>query len=504
MAILPEVIATGDKSWQNRHETFIQPIDNLFTIMNGDSGNLINDYNATTTAIQTLLGNAVVAKRTLRALGGCWSFSDIAATDGWLVNTLNLNLLFRISGNSIDAKYTGDFNQLLFVQCGTSIQELNRYLEPLGKALKTTGASNGQTIVGATSTGTHGAALGFGATQDFVVGIHIIVSQSRHIWLERDSYPVVSNAFASNIKAEIIRNDNLFNAAVVGIGSMGFIHGVMIETEPIYLLEGFRELVPFNNDLKQLMSTLDFTKSTFLNNLQTPFHFQVIVNQYNIDFGAYVITMYKNKYHADYTPPVSLPNTAGPGDDAPLFIGKITDFVPASIPLLVNNLIKSELTIGKWTGTTGQIFTNTTTHGKVFSTAMGIPLEYVSEVVDLLISLNKQTTFPGIFAFRYVKKSAALIAFTKYDLTCVVELDGVQSDITRKFYNDVWKALDDRKIPYTFHWGKVHNLDQEKIKQKYTDTYLQWINARNVLLTSEMRNVFSSKSLRQFGLDLSI
>lgn len=502
MAILPEVIATNDKSWQNRHETVVQPIDNLFTIMNGDSGNLIDDYNATTAAIQSLIGKALAENRTLRALGGCWSFSDIAATDGWLVNTLNLNLLFTISQTSIIESYTGDKNQLLLVQCGTSIQELNRYLEPLNKALKTSGASNGQTIAGATSTGTHGAAFGFGATQDFVVGIHLIVSQTKHIWLERNSYPVVNDSFVNNIKTEVVRNDKLFNAVLVGIGSMGFIHGVMIETEPIYLLEGTRQLVPFNDALKKLMSTLDFTKFPLLNNGKMAFHFQVIINQYNLDQGAYVITMYKQKYHSDYIPPTSVPGHAGPGDDAPAFIGKITDFVPAAIPILVNNLIKAELTIGNWTGTTGQIFTNTDTHGKVFSTAMGIPLENVSDVVDLLISLNKQTPFPGIFAFRYVKKSGALLAFTKYDITCVVELDGVQSDITRDFYNNVWKAMDDLKIPYTFHWGKVHNLNAEKVKSKYSDTYTDWINARNILLNNEMRNVFSSKSLKQFGLDL--
>ena len=83
--------------------------------------------------------------------------------------------------------------------------------------------------------------LTFGATQDFVVGLHIIISPARHIWLERASYPVVSDSLITNLKTEIIRDDDLFNAALVSIGSFGFIHGVLIETEEKYLLEGYRQ-----------------------------------------------------------------------------------------------------------------------------------------------------------------------------------------------------------------------------------------------------------------------
>lgn len=504
MAILPVVEASGDKIWKNRHETFSQAIDNLYTISNGDSGNLTNDYNATTAAIQQLIGEAQAGGKTLRALGGCWSFSEIAATDGWLVNTLNLNFLFNISEASIDQNYKGDKNQLLFAQCGVSVQELNRYLEGNQKALRTSGASNGQTIVGATSTGTHGAAFNFGGTQDFVVGIHLIVGPQKHIWLERASYPVASAAFTANIQATVVRDDQLFNAAQVGIGSMGFVHGLMIETEPIYLLEGSRQLLPLDETLKDLMSTLDFTNAPLPHKEEIPFHFQVVINQYNLDKGAYVTTMYKRPYRKDYTPPLNVPDKTGPGDDAPVFIGKLTDFITATIPMLVNKLIASELTIENWVGTTGEIFYNTSTHGKVLSTAMGIPLSHVKDVIELLIALNKQSPFPGIFAFRFVKKSGATMAFTQFDVTCVVELDGVQSDLTRKFYGNVWDALDAANIPYTFHWGKVHHLDEEKVKFKYPDNYLSWIEARNKLLSAEMRAVFTSPSLQKFGLDAAL
>ena len=55
-----------------------------------------------------------------------------------------------------------------------------------------TGASNGQTIVGAMSTGAHGSSFDVGAVQDYIIGMHLIVGPNRHIWLERKSAPVVA------------------------------------------------------------------------------------------------------------------------------------------------------------------------------------------------------------------------------------------------------------------------------------------------------------------------
>ncbi len=114
---------------------------------------------------------------------------------------------------------------------------MNNWLKKNKRSLKTSGASNGQTIVGCFSTGTHGSAIDTGSVPDFIVGMHIITGPGKHIWLERESYPVVSDAFIQKFKTKLVADDELFNAALVSFGSFGFIHGVMIETEDIYLLE---------------------------------------------------------------------------------------------------------------------------------------------------------------------------------------------------------------------------------------------------------------------------
>jgi FAD/FMN-containing dehydrogenase len=505
MPAQPQITPTNDKVWTNRHNTFNQQIDNLFDIANGDTSNQIKDYNATTVAIQGLIARAIQENKTIRALGGGWSFSKVAATDGWIVNTKQLNMVFNIKKNSVASTYQGNWKQLLFAQCGVSIQELNTFLKKTDKSLKTCGASNGQTLVGAFSTGTHGSAIDVGATPDFVTGLHIILSPDRHIWLERASYPVVADSFVQKLKAELIRNDELFNAALVSFGSFGFIHGAMIETEEIYLLESYRLRLPLDNSMKHIMETLDFTNALSLpHGNERPFHFQVVVNQYDLAGGAYATIMYKRPYRTDYPPPVvEDPNAAGPGDDVPAFLGKVTDLIPVVTPLIVNQLVKSSYTLySNVLGTCGEIFTNSSVRGRVLSTALGIPVSHVNQVNDLLIQLNKDHgPFSGIFSYRYVKKTNATLAFTKFDFTCILELDGIESVITRNFYDLVWSELEKANIPFTFHWGKIGNLDPVKMKNMYQENMNKWIVARNKLLPLDSINVFNNETLKDWGLD---
>jgi hypothetical protein len=50
--------------------------------------------------------------------------------------------------------------------------------------------------------------------------------------------------------------------------------------------------------------------------------------------GVYVTVMYKRPYRDDYTPLPLTPEGFRPGDDAPAFVGLLTDTLPAAIPRL--------------------------------------------------------------------------------------------------------------------------------------------------------------------------
>ena len=501
----PQIRPTNATQWTNRHDTFTQPINNLFDLINGNTGNGFDDYNAMTTSIQAFLGKAIAENKTVRALGGGWSFSKVAAAEGWILNTKMLNMIFPIrSTQSLSPDYKRTTNDLLFAQCGNSIQELNDWLKKNKRSLKTSGASNGQTIVGCFSTGTHGSAIDIGSVPDFIVGMHIITGPDKHIWLERESYPIVSDVFIQKFKTKLIADDELFNAALVSFGSFGFIHGVMIETEDIYLLESYRKKIPLDDSFRHIMETLDFSNANFIpNGNERPFHFQAVIDQYNLAGGAYATIMYKRPYKDNYQPPVVDFNKAGPGDDAAAVIGIITDIVPALTHLVVSKLVKSSYTLYEGVlGTSGEIFTNNNIRGKLLSTAIGIPLDRVLEVNDMLIKMNEDHgPLSGILSYRYVKRSAATLAFTKFDPTCILELDCAESNTTRNFYTAVWNELEARNIPHSFHWGKIHNLDEAKTRKIYGASMDTWIEQRNKIMSPESMKIFNTQSLKDCGLD---
>ena len=123
------------------------------------------------------------------------------------------------------------------------IAELSAYLELVPRedadrrAIKAAGIGNGQTIAGSVSGNTHGAQITFGAMPDFVAGLHIATGSGRTLWIERASRPVFNEEFAAKIDAELIRDDDIFNAAVVSFGTFGVVLAMAVETAPIYQLE---------------------------------------------------------------------------------------------------------------------------------------------------------------------------------------------------------------------------------------------------------------------------
>jgi len=502
-----KVIKTGFTTWENRHETFVEKIKDLYELGNDDSLSPLDSYNDSTKGLQQIIAQAIALKLPLRALGAGWSWMKIATADnGIMLDTKPLNMLFDISASSVNPAYTGDPGKLFFAQCGNGVWELSRYLRPRNLSLKTSGASNGQTIAGVTATGAHGSAFDVGAVQDFVLGLHIIVSPTRHIWLERASAPVASPAFIQSLQTELVQDDDLFYSALVSFGSFGIIHGAMIETEPLFLLECYMSRMPYDATLQKLMQTLDFSNAKLPNGNERPYHFAVFVNPYDVAGGAYVTTMYKRPYVAGYTPPARNLNGIGPGDDAACFIGGLTQAIPALVPVLVNKLLAGALTpYSKQMGTLSEIFDNTTLHGKLLSAAIGIPIAYVTQAISLLLAINKTNgPFSGLFACRFVKKSPARLAFTHFDYTCVIELDGAYSDETYAFYTAAWKAFEDAKIPFTFHWGKVNELNMTRLTTMYGDNIQTWIAARNKLLDADTRQVFTNATLKLWGLDKSL
>jgi hypothetical protein len=498
--------------WVNHHQNVSQAYDRLYDIFNPPltaPPDFMTDLQPTISALAGIIGDAINDRKRLRALGGGWSLSRAAVTDGRLINTQNLNWRFPLGAGATAPGYPGDPTLLTYMQAGMSVAVANNSLfdQAPKQALKTSGASNGQTMAGACSTGTHGARFQFGSMQDYVVALHIIAGPGRVLWLERASYPVLRDDIVAGVGAQLIRNDTIFNAALVSFGSFGIIYGIMIETEPLYLLEEERHRLPLTVPLRHAMCTLDFSGIPMPHPGQTPFHFEVVVNPHNPADGAYVTTMYQGPYHTGYTPPEVSSSGLGPGDDLLAVIGQLGDVAGFVVAPLVNALVASQYAeFGPGTakpapiGTPGEIFFSTTTLQKGMSAEIGVALADTERVLDLLLGLPTVRDYPGLLAFRWVKRSQALLAFTKFDTTCTIEFPAAFSANTMAYYNAVWQGLEAAGIPYTLHWGQMNNFTPARVQAMYGTAVHDWVDSRNAVLDPPARDVFTSPFLQSCGL----
>jgi hypothetical protein len=503
----PVIQTISGRRWDNWHHSVGGRVARFIHIWNDvPNRSSVDSYNKTTAALQRIMQEAMDANRNLRGLGGGWSFSPVALTDGVLINTRNLNYQFNVPAHLVHPAYPGLPENLVFAQCGTAIAELNHELGLRSKSLKTSGASNGQTIVGAMSTGTHGSAIDVGAIQDSVVALHIITAPDRQVWLERASQPVLADSFPEErLGADLIRDDATFNAALVSMGSFGLIHGVVIEVEDRFHLQVFRQRMRLDDDLWAALDHLDFSGVTLpRSGGERPYHFQAVFNPHDQDTSPYMTVMYKDTVPAASCKPIERNQKWSPGDDAAAVVGRLTDVASGIVPALAGFLVESQYgEVDGECGTLGEVFTNTTLRGHLASAAVGIPLARVRETLEALRDLHNQEPFPGLFALRYVRGTTATLGFTRHHpQTCILELDAPQSSRTEKFYARAWDRFITLDLPFTFHWGKMQRRDAALTERMYGPQAIQsWQAARHSLLTTPaLRRLFTNRMLAELGL----
>jgi hypothetical protein len=479
---------------------------------------------ATATALQELLGQALTTTPNptrLRCIGSGWSLSAAAtvssdSSDVWILSTFGMNLCWKMQTSQISYAYRGVIgNGLYLAQGGLNIRDLNEIVEGDGQSLQTSGASNGQTISGAVATSTHGSAFQYGSMPEFIVGIHLITGPNTQVWLERSSHPVVSDSFVTELGAQLMRDDDMFNAALVSFGCFGIVAAMMVETVPKYLLQGQRLSMQVNDAFLQAMNTMDLSALNLNNPGVTPWHFEVTFIPHDLSVSGgqiqgrgYVQTFYKHPYPANgqYNRP-ALPDGMNPGASLLGLVGSLATVLPAQ---WFEGILRSGLPLYPAApppvfGTSGEIFNGgiTTLQGKAMSMEIGISAEQSAAVLRLIIDSPAIGNYLGVISYRWVKKSSAMLGWAKFPLTATIEFNASFNDNTVTFYQSVWAALSENRIPFTLHWGQMNNFSPALVRQMYGPAVDTWLACRNGLMDRSMQAIFSSDFLISTGLDIS-
>lgn len=513
----PVIDVATDRVWMNWHsssnvggkvERFLTP-HNAFTDGSTVPG---KPWAGGLAGLRKIVRDAEAADKRVRALGSAWSLSPCAYVEDYLVNTQRLGYWFMgfRTPTYVEPTMRGDANRLVFAQCGVQIKTLNAYLESNGLALPTSGASNGQTIAGAMSTGTHGSAHTVGSIQDYILGLHIVGEGGEHYWIERKSKPVMTKEFVETwLGAKLRReDDDLFRAAVVSFGSFGIIHAVMFRAEPLYTLELYTENLDYD-DVMTAAFTMDISSLKLPRGSEMPFHFEVVLNPYlpaRSQKGAFLRVMYRDVLKGPAPTP---PPTSGNmllSRDLVSIAGLFSDAAPAIVPGLLQDQLMSAIAPtapGTSIATPGVQFGDSQPTNGGTSIEIGVPLSDCSRAVQVILDVSRKKAFGAPLALRYLKASDALLAFTYHQpITVALEMPGIDSDTARKAHDEMFDRLLDEELRPTYHWGQRGPYSKDRIRAGYTDHRVdRWLAARRAFLTTPKgRRTFSNAMLDGCGL----
>jgi hypothetical protein len=202
----------------------------------------------------SIVDAAEAAGKHVRAVGSAWAFSDVAATDDFLVETHGLNAALW---NVVPTALTREARQrrLYHVEAGVTIRELYTRLDRLGMAVPTLGGAGGQTLAGAVSTGTHGGDIDIPSVAGMVRAIHLVGAGGVHYWIEPKRDPITTpqallGAIPYIDPDHIVYDDDWFDSVLVSMGCMGIIYALVIEARTPYDLQQTQVQLSWTNDVR--------------------------------------------------------------------------------------------------------------------------------------------------------------------------------------------------------------------------------------------------------------
>ena len=283
--------------WQNEHGTQARQIADYRTVspplVTGAPGIYFSQLAAT---MQNHIADAVRCGQSLLTLGSSWSFSNILVNDGIALHGDGVEGCFRLDASDLSHGTANPDRTLVLTAGMTKIQTLNTFLEgkrtPHDLSMRTSGSYDGQCVAGMMATGVHGSALGFGAFQNQVRGVHLITGPTESVWIENGPNQILSEGLVQQMTGRAaILSPQLFDAALVHLGGLGIVSTVLIEAAPYFELDVVRltrRLLP--EDLRALEEGRfdDFARQC--GHDETPYFVEVVLNPFRLPRDSSPIT----------------------------------------------------------------------------------------------------------------------------------------------------------------------------------------------------------------------
>ena len=160
----------------------------------------------------------------VKVAGSGHSFTDIACTDGVMVDLSGMNRLLDVEGEDVT------------VEAGITLHDLGEQLAARGLAMENQGDVDPQTLAGAICTATHGTGGHFRNLSSQVVGVRLVTGGGEVL---------------------DIREGDELRAARVSLGALGAISAVTLRCVPAFTIERIDEPRPLDEVLPRLDELVD-------------------------------------------------------------------------------------------------------------------------------------------------------------------------------------------------------------------------------------------------------
>jgi hypothetical protein len=220
----------------------------------------------------------------MRAVATGLSFSDILQTDDTLVVLTDMTsdtpprVLLPLEEDLWRDPVPTEAR--VRVIAGARIRELNSALADAGLAFENLGGYDGQTLIGAISTSTHGSGLYLGPLPSMVRSLDLVTTDGALYRIEPEMGITDPDKFRRRYGASMIlkQNDRWFRSCVVSLGCMGVIYSATVAVRPSYRLIEHKRLSTWSRTRSELAARTPFGKFR---------HLEVYVNPYRRRDGDY-------------------------------------------------------------------------------------------------------------------------------------------------------------------------------------------------------------------------
>jgi len=219
----------------------------------------------------TIVQKAEAAGKHIHVVGAGYSFEDIAATTDWMLDLKKLN--HRVTGlvgnTGAKSALTDTWKnrqsgrdasplRLAHTEAGVRLFDLCTQLSKEGLGPLSVGGALGQSLAGATQTSTHGSEPSIPPLCDQIQALHLVSGDGQEYWIERKSEPLTDNDQLLRLSIHacrdlrIIRDDSIFNAAIVSAGRFGIIYSIVFMVTKAIRVAEFGVSQPTRTALQKL------------------------------------------------------------------------------------------------------------------------------------------------------------------------------------------------------------------------------------------------------------